>query len=545
MMLHKPEEWRGRNPPFFYLEKKGMNMKKGIIKRLIALMLALVLLSSIVVRDYENVKATGIEVAAGYTALQYIIGLASTVGMGVMVKDLVDNFNEDDVIWGPQGWYDGYPVDRPATEKELKDFESWFEKVYYGHTEAYKKTHSNITPSPAPTVTPAITNPPEPVPTIDPDDVEMPLSYDDLKSTSLENGFIAMSAATFYCVKETFKDLWNNVLTIFDTDNIQGIPEDVLNLIMSNNGSGYTGYFYLYENPSTTLYLCKPGSYLFINSRSNYDVSFNEHKKYYRRSDSDAFKEYTYGGMSGGNYTKDSFVSNLPVFDTSQAGQAWRNEQESIDLPSKDYLWVNPNLKDAYDSNFSFPDNTYNPDEKSPIIMLPSLEDIKNLIKQGNDDPDNKPVIIQQFINDHTRDPETDPQPTTSPDNPNPTSAPDVTQVPDLTITPDPDNPDVDDGNPAKEYKSDLRLVFPFCIPFDLVHLIETLDAEPEAPVFTIPIDIEFKNPWTNQKIIDYHEEFSIDMSEFDSVVRILRIFEVVFFIIGLLLITRSLMIRG
>ena len=95
------------------------------------------------------------------------------------------------------------------------------------------------------------------------------------------------------------------------------------------------------------------------------------------------------------------------------------------------------------------------------------------------------------------------------------------------------------------DYKADLRLVFPFCIPFDLVHLIQAFEAEAQAPVFEFPLDLELENPWTGEKILDYHHTFELDMSDYEPVIKIFRIFEIIFFIIGLLMITRQHMIKG
>ena len=72
------------------------------------------------------------------------------------------------------------------------------------------------------------------------------------------------------------------------------------------------------------------------------------------------------------------------------------------------------------------------------------------------------------------------------------------------------------------------------------VHLIQAFEAEPEAPVFEFPFDLELENPWTGKKILDYHHVFKLDMSDYEPVIRIFRIFEIIFFIIGLLMITRQ-----
>ncbi len=110
----------------------------------------------------------------------------------------------------------------------------------------------------------------------------------------------------------------------------------------------------------------------------------------------------------------------------------------------------------------------------------------------------------------------------------------------------DPDNPETPTPEEeASPYKADLREIFPFCIPFDLIHLLKVFDAEAEAPVFEFPLDIEMDNPWTGEKVVDYHHTFKLDMADYEPVIKILRIFQVIFFIIALMLITRQQMIKG
>ena len=51
-------------------------------------------------------------------------------------------------------------------------------------------------------------------------------------------------------------------------------------------------------------------------------------------------------------------------------------------------------------------------------------------------------------------------------------------------------------------------------------------------------------NPWTGEKVVDYHHTFKLDMADYEPVIKILRIFQVIFFIIALMLITRQQMIK-
>lgn len=83
-----------------------------------------------------------------------------------------------------------------------------------------------------------------------------------------------------------------------------------------------------------------------------------------------------------------------------------------------------------------------------------------------------------------------------------------------------------------------LEKMFPFCLPFDLIDFIKVLDAPAEAPKFTIP----FKYP-TRSGMATY--DIVIDLSSFNSVAELLRDMECLAFIVGLIMITRSRMIRG
>ena len=73
---------------------------------------------------------------------------------------------------------------------------------------------------------------------------------------------------------------------------------------------------------------------------------------------------------------------------------------------------------------------------------------------------------------------------------------------------------------------SGLTEVFPFCIPFDIYALLSSLSAEPQTPVFTA----RFVVPGV------INQEFTIDLSPFNSVAQIVRTFELLAFIIGLAL---------
>lgn len=72
---------------------------------------------------------------------------------------------------------------------------------------------------------------------------------------------------------------------------------------------------------------------------------------------------------------------------------------------------------------------------------------------------------------------------------------------------------------------------FPFCLPWDIFNVFANLVAEPEAPVFEIPMKWEFLD-------IDY--TLTIDFSMFDEIAKISRFFSSLGFVVFLILISRK-----
>lgn len=120
--------------------------------------------------------------------------------------------------------------------------------------------------------------------------------------------------------------------------------------------------------------------------------------------------------------------------------------------------------------------------------------------------------------------------PQTAVENPtvtNPSVTPDTTPI----INPS----DVDPGTAITGLSFDLTNIFPFCIPFDIYAALNLLDAEPVAPSY------HFHLEWPYNIVID----FTLDLSPFDQVAAVARTMEILLFIIGLAVMTRSMFIRG
>lgn len=98
---------------------------------------------------------------------------------------------------------------------------------------------------------------------------------------------------------------------------------------------------------------------------------------------------------------------------------------------------------------------------------------------------------------------------------------------------PEPDpSPDPGTGGEGESYKRDLRLIFPFCIPFDFIHFIQALSADPVAPCFKIPIKLDSLG-------IDMVLE--LDLAWMDPVMEIFRLGELGCFVIMLMASTKKM----
>lgn len=70
---------------------------------------------------------------------------------------------------------------------------------------------------------------------------------------------------------------------------------------------------------------------------------------------------------------------------------------------------------------------------------------------------------------------------------------------------------------------------FPFCIPFDAARLVALLDAEPVAPRFEIPL-----------KVFTFEHTIVITFERFEPVLEVIRWFEYIVFVAGLMVATRN-----
>ena len=559
--------------------RKGGNVK-GIVKKATAVLLTVTVTCGAVMGISVTASAASLSAGAALAgeSLSFLESLFMAGGMSLGLDMILKTQNDIN------NWDWGELLDDPLNQDQLKDAEDKIGKLYYGATEAYKKTHGNgsgTTPSPAPTSSPDI-SPPVTVAPINPDDLDIPEDWATLKKNATDKGLLAMGAATAYCMKEAVKGWWDELM-----DNTSPLKyEGKENPYKNNKYIGYLEYEcdgihdgshfhsyrkgYVYDSNIANSELSYIEGITFSENGHPYH-SFHAYKKdgsSYYGLDSYIVQRDNYSYMNDYRAFTGSGIYNYPSsFDAGTVSTLVENYVFSVPvvidgktipasiLPlDKTSLWPSVDTKDDYDNNRTLPSPSY-PNLAVPSIKLPTLDELKDLWKQGSDDEENRPTYVTNFITNHTVQPTPEPEPTKKPEvNPNPgggtdpqpSGSPDPNPDPGGGGDTDPDNPETPTPEEeASPYKADLREIFPFCIPFDLIHLLKVFDAEAEAPVFEFPLDIEMDNPWTGEKVVNYHHTFKLDMADYEPVIKILRIFQVIFFIIALMLITRQQMIKG
>ncbi|MCH1981788.1 med21 domain-containing protein [Ruminococcus sp. OA3] len=219
-----------------------------------------------------------------------------------------------------------------------------------------------------------------------------------------------------------------------------------------------------------------------------------------------------------------SISSNVPVFPWGDSG--FTDYYNAHCIEQEPYV-AKPASK-LNNSNIALTSKAQESPEVQELpkqVYMPSKSQLQDYINQlqNAQSTAERQSAVDNFVNTITTpvtDPGTDPG---NPDNP------------DITPTPPPEQPD----NPDNEsFTADLKTLFPFCIPFDLMHTFELLDAEPQVPTFTLPFHVEFRG-----KVLA-DEKWIIDFQDYDSVVKIFRILETLGFCVALILSTRTL-IKG
>ena len=507
-------------------------------------MLAVTVMCGTVVGSYQETQAA--EIVAGIGALEIIEGILLSFGISVMTSEMIGTLTKD-----PDA----------AKQEEWNEIQAafWQDQLEAQYEAARKKKME----APSPTPEPDDDNKDKTIPT-----------FKELMQKYKDTGKIVLGSAAGYgvwdCMKEAVGSLWDKLMdNTPPTTDLKGNPlaadtKDLIAKVTSscectkyNNGyyhetiryiyntRGYSNiglYYYTYVDSSgnlnaTSLFMGKDtGSSI---SSASYYMSF------YFLDINDSSKSDGFVSNSSGpslNKANIAYATNCSYELESYVPYQVDGVYHGADAKpaTKEEIWVHPDLQETYQNNGKL---EY-PQEAPQPLNVPSIDQLTELATKLSPDtnpsydPSMTPEYVAELIKQLQATETPDPQPTTKPDV-NPTLAPNPTGSP--TGTPEDPTPEEE----ASPYKADLREIFPFCIPFDLIHLFKVFDAEPEAPVFKFPLDLELDNPWTGEKVVDYHHEFEFDFSDYEDLIKLLRIIQIVAFITGLMMITRQQMIKG
>lgn len=484
-----------------------MLKKRKIIHRAVSILLASFIGIGSCISGYVNVRAESIALSGSFALIETLLmSMGYTCGLSDLatkpdseIKDLEDKLNE------------------------------WMKSDYDRIVEKYVASYPDLppwgSPTPAPTSSPPVTIAPgEPV--------SQPMTWEEIQSQALKEknlDLLKMGAATFWCLKQAVSDLWKNAMNIVEVE--EGVPEGAVNVIAGSDYPYYLYYHYLASNgyEGIELHLVSKG-FIYSKADTSFGFEFNDFKSYASK-DGVSFSLFQNGVAIGGYpqvYKFYQFSTNLPVFSTKDDGFAWLNSQSNVYQPSKDDIWVVPTIKDAYDNN-QLPSL---PDTYPPAITIPSLQEFKDLAQQGDEDEENRPVILNEFITNHyvNTDPDPDPEPTPDPGGSGGEGGGTGGDSGDLDPAPSPTpTPDEENG----QYKSPgLRNFFPFCIPFDLYDLFSNFTANRKAPRFEFPLKSER---------FGIDEKVVIDLAVFDEVAAVLRLLELILFVVILAVASRKL----
>ncbi len=471
-----------------------------------AVMLAVTVMCGTVMGNYTEAQAA--EIVAGIGALEIIEGILLSFGISVMTSEMIGTLTKD-----PDA----------AKQEEWNEIQAafWQDQLEAQYEAARKKKME----APSPTPEPDDDNKDKTIPT-----------FKELMQKYKDTGKIILGSAAGYgvwdCMKEAVGSLWDKIFG--RTSDGGGLTDQQLEFITASEYPCYVKY-YMYD------YIIKVyGRYSFIYNTDSV-CCYPYGTRYYSANGDLSEPFYQNNKADSDGFNNKNVSTNMPIFNTKEEGLEWQKQQlANADKYTKENIWVAPDLEDTYQNNGKL---EY-PQEAPQPLNVPSLDQLTELATKLSPDtnpsydPSMTPEYVAELIKQLQSTETPDPQPTTKPDV-NPTLAPNPTGSP--TGTPEDPTPEEE----ASPYKADLREIFPFCIPFDLIHLLKVFEADAEAPVFEFPLDIEMDNPWTGEKVVDYHHTFKLDMSDYEDVIKILRIFQVIFFIIALMLITRQQMIKG
>lgn len=545
-------------------------------KRISALLLAMVIvIGSVLCGNTLKVKAASATVAMSpELAAEFYMVLLQVAETAMHVSGANNGFNNkeamEDIGDGVQGYFvtsmsEGVDFEFQTTDGQT--FKSYSNSGYRGglveYTTADGQTYklsgdkfTSLLLNGTITLDPDIYNDTEDKPTVNKDDeyvknmkAMFDAKWDELKEIGFDDGsggdptpspspdpkkvftkiaLVSLGASLIAVAGAFVKDLFDGKVEGIDPDTY--LPDGMFTGYPTESNAGkiniYASYFY---NNSSTL---------------------SEEKYSYNATNEDCFYFLaSYGTTASGSYILKPGIyyisSGRTVFPSysylqDDLGNAFTFNWISYPVPDSGYRFGNYTIVSNIPIFAHFGFDAYCKGDTSMLLHAPDIYDFPDLVKSVPEvlqpltgtkfSPSLLPGINTAVSNAVKSLPETSTDTKANTETYKETMTSTITDVaPKTEVAPLPSTTpgtETGDGFEGDSYKRDLKLLFPFCIPFDFIHLIQALKAEPETPKFEIPVKLDF---------VDVDTSIVIDLAWMDPIMKIWRLGELGLFIVMLM----------
>ena len=545
-------------------------------KRISALLLAMVIvIGSVLCGNTLKVKAASATVAMSpELAAEFYMVLLQVAETAMHVSGANNGFNNKEAMEaigdGVQGYFvtsmsEGVDFEFQTTDGQT--FKSYSNSGYRGglveYTTADGQTYklsgdkfTSLLLNGTITLDPDIYNDTEDKPTVNKDDeyvknmkAMFDAKWDELKEIGFDDGsggdptpspspdpkkvftkiaLVSLGASLIAVAGAFVKDLFDGKVEGIDPDTY--LPDGMFTGYPTESNAGkiniYASYFY---NNSSTL---------------------SEEKYSYNATNEDCFYFLaSYGTTASGSYILKPGIyyisSGRTVFPSysylqDDLGNAFTFNWISYPVPDTGYRFGNYTIVSNIPIFAHFGFDAYCKGDTSMLLHAPDIYDFPDLVKSVPEvlqpltgtkfSPSLLPGINTAVSNAVKSLPETSTDTKANTETYKETMTSTITDVaPKTEVAPLPSTTpgtETGDGFEGDSYKRDLKLLFPFCIPFDFIHLIQALKAEPETPKFEIPVKLDF---------VDVDTSIVIDLAWMDPIMKIWRLGELGLFIVMLM----------
>lgn len=505
------------------MKNRFQRVRKFCRMHTLPVLVAIGIMVSVIFTSYQNAYATGLEEYFYYTYFDLMSGLFAETGMDFGLKD--DYYTKSDRVSGKQVW---------------DNFCTWVEnkaKVAALPVEVVNKTVFDELKNLPNTVTSA--------------GAKMSEKLSELLAKVLPTFASDTGKPVNQFDTSSIKSVYNQLLTLTDAssdfediDYLESVAQSVFSGSVLNIAIDSAGRYIVFCS-SSNLYLSKSGYIYVLDSKGNevlpgfsqvwvqpYSKSCHKYSGCIYGVTSWIVKGGAFVGADGAslnNYAKVKTVDDNTVYVPGVGYKTnwdiWKdivNDKATTDAE-----------EDAWNTRYNLDNDNKDDKEK----------------KKKDNNKDKLPVAIpiipfkkpDSTEKDTEKDTESD-VPGKDPDpSKNPMINPDTGHYidPDTGYDIDPDTGKLIDPDTGKLIEPDIpstadkagnwKRLFPFCIPWDMMELIKSMQADKKAPVF------EFKYTF---KAVNYTWVVRVDMSDYWKYIKIFRWGMTIFFIIGLFFLT-------